>query len=82
MTYNEIIGVLPRSVAVELQENLDSIELTTQSTADEVGELIHEATKLTKLGDAYLHGLDDEKRRMVDAFFEMLPAAGARALYA
>ena len=80
MTYVEIIGVLPPSIAAALQENLDSIELTESLSSDELGELIYEAVKQTRLSDAYFAELDIEKRRMIDALLGMLPFAGARAL--
>lgn len=82
MNYSEIIGVLPPTIVAAFQENLDSIELTESLSTDELGELIYEAVKHTRLSDAYFAELDIEKRRMIDAFLGMLPAAGARALSA
>jgi hypothetical protein len=80
MTYVEIIEALPKSIVLELQENLDSIELSSKMSSDEVAELIYEAVKLTRVGDAYLAELDIEKRRMIDALLGLIPWAGARAL--
>lgn len=82
MNFHDIMTVLPYTVSVELQENLDSMNLTVSSTPAEVRELIQSAASLTKLGDAYLHDLDDEKRRMVDVFLRLLPDEGVKVIFA